>query len=112
MKDTKAGTGKYLSLGFKCIEGNQKGMMVFTNLNLVNPNEVAVNIANQDLKRICTAVGKKSITDSSELHGIPLVIKVAVRDDDDPYPGNDIKRYKVAGKLVKGTAKKNPFEDK
>ena len=111
MKDTKAGNGQYLQLGFKCIEGKQKGQMIFNNLNLVNPNEQAVNISQQELKRICTAIGKKNITDSSEMHAIPLTIRVVERDADDPYPGNDIKGYKVAKGAGK-SPKKNPFADK
>lgn len=109
MKDTKAGTGQYLSLGFKCLEGEQKGNMLFANLNLVNPNDIAVSIAQKDLKKICTAVGKKSIEDSNELHAIPLKIRVAVRPDDDAYPGNDIKGYKSAGGSSAATGK-NPFK--
>lgn len=112
MKDTKAGTGKYLMLGFKCLEGKQKGQMLFANINLVNPNEVAVQIAKKELKKICTAVGKTSIEDSDELHAIPLKIGVTIRDDDDPYPGNDIKKYLAVGKAGGGGSgtKKNPFK--
>lgn len=109
MKDTKSKTGKYLSLGFKCIEGKQKGSMVFTNLNLVNDNETAVKIAYSDLKKICTAVGKPNISDSSELHAIPLKIKVTVRPDDDDFPGNDVKKYMAVGKASSSAPKKNPF---
>ena len=109
MKDTKAGTGQYLQLGFKCMKGKQKGQMIFTNLNLVNPNEIAVNIARKELKKLCSAVGKIDIEDSNELHAIPLVIKVTKRDDDDPYPGNDIKAYKATGE-GSSIPKANPFK--
>lgn len=111
MKDTKDGNGKYLMLGFKCLEGKQKGQMIFTNINLINPNEIAVQIARKELKKICTAVGKTSIEDSDELHAIPLKISIVIRSDGDPYPGNDIKKYTAVGKAGGGTVgRKNPFK--
>jgi len=113
MKDTKSGTGKYLSVGFKLLDGPGQGSMVYTNLNLVNDNDVAVQIANQTLAKICAAVGKdyKKITDSSELHAIPLSIKLTVRPPDDAFPGNEIKGYKSAGsKAPSDGIKKNPFK--
>jgi hypothetical protein len=110
MKTTNAGDGEYLSLAFKVTDGAFKDRLVYTNLNLVNPNPVAVNIAVGSLDKICKAcnLDRKRLDDSDELLNIPIIITVTRRPDDDAYPGNDIKGYKKA--TSSGTApKKNPF---
>lgn len=95
-KETNAGTGSYLSLMFRIMEGEYKGRTVWCNLNLDNPSEQAVNIAKRALSAICKAVDVPFPKDSSELHGIPLVISVKVRPETAQYPkGNDIKGYKA-----------------
>jgi hypothetical protein len=112
MKTTNAGDGEYLSLAFKVVqEGFYKDRLVYTNLNLVNPNPVAVNIAVGTLDKICKAcnLDRKRLDDSDELLNIPIIITVTRRPDDDAYPGNDIKGFKKA--TSSGTApKKNPFQ--
>jgi len=110
MKTTNAGDGEYLSLTFKVLEGGFKDRLVYTNLNLINPNPVAVNIAVGSLDKICKALGKdrKKLDDSDELLHIPLIITVTRRPDDDAYPGNDIKGFKKAS-ASGSMPKKNPF---
>jgi len=114
-KDTKAGDGSYLSLQFKIVEGQHKGEVVYTNLNLVNKSEVAVKIACKSLKKICECVNinYEKMDDSQELHNRPLIIVVSMRDPDSAYPGNEIKNYKPAGGSAStGGIKKNPFGTK
>lgn len=116
MKDTKDKTGKYLQLGFIITAGKYAKRMVFVNLNLVNNNTIAVEISQKTLARICKAVGKdyKTVRDSAEIHGIPLVIKITQRPAEDAYPGNDIKGYKPldgdAAVEAGAPIRKNPFK--
>jgi len=79
MKKTKSGTGEYLSLTWQIVDGNFKGRLLFENLNLVNPNTTAVEIAKRSLNSIMVAAGIDSLTDSSQLHNKPMTIKVAVK---------------------------------
>lgn len=113
MKTTNSGDGEYLSLHFKILEGAQKGSMVFCNLNLINPNETAVKIANSQLKKIINAIGKDpaKVVDSDELKNIPLMIGVVKRPDDDAYPGADIKKFSKASSDG-SKPKANPFAKK
>lgn len=93
-KKTKAGTGHYLSLQMKIIEGEYKGRILFENLNLDNPNPTAVEIANKALNTICKACNKVGVQDSEELHGIPMIATVAVTEATKTRPAsNDIKFY-------------------
>lgn len=94
MKDTKAGTGKYLSLHFKITDGKYAKRLVFDNLNLVNPNETAVAIARSTLKQICEAAGLDEVEDSQDLHNIPMCIQLGIQAETAQYPEkNIIKKY-------------------
>jgi len=94
-KQTKAKNGYYLMLVWKIADGPHKGRQLFDNLNLDNPNPIAVEIANKSLNSICQAMGKVGVEDSEELHGIPIMItwKVTPATPQNP-PGNSITAYK------------------
>jgi len=95
MKATKAGDGSYLSLMFKIVEGKAKGRTVFTNLNLDNPNPVAVEIAERNFSALCHATGVLVVKDTKQLHGKPLAIKVGITPAQGKYDAsNDIKGYR------------------
>jgi len=96
MKQTKAKNGHYLSLHFQVIEPQDSaGKFVFTNLNLDNPNAIAVEIATKELNSICQACDKEGVEDSEELHQIPMVISVKVDPATAQWPeGNSITGYK------------------
>ena len=85
-KQTKAKTGHFLSTHFKVQDGEYKGRMVFTNLNLDNPNPVAVEIANKELNSICQACGLEGVEDSDELLNIPMKVTVKVSPGDSQWP--------------------------
>ena len=92
MKETSRGDGEMLELQLKVIRGAYQNWMLFDRLNLKNPNEQAVDIAQRTLSAICHAVGVMQPKDSSELHDKPLSVTVAVGE----YNGNlknDVKGY-------------------
>src|SRR5512139_3630412 len=95
MKATSAGTGHYLSLEFVAIEGKYEGRHFYDRLNLDNPNEQAVKIAERSLSALCHAAGKLKVSDSEELHDIPVVLKLGI----DPARGEYEARNKVKNYL-------------
>lgn len=98
MKPTKKGTGQYLELTCQIIEGEHKGRNLWARLNLANPDATAVKIARAELSAICRAVGVLAPKDSTELHNLPLVIKVGVKNrDDNGEQTNVIKGYEKKG---------------
>ena len=100
MKATKAGTGSYLTCQLVVLEGEFKGRYLFNLLNLENPNPVAVEIAQKELATICEACELDEIEDSTELHGIPMAIRVAIKEGSGGYPPkNEIKMYKTADEM-------------
>jgi len=94
MKATKSGTGSFLELAFQIIEGPYKNRVLWSRLNLDNPNRQAVQIAQAQLSSICRAVGVLTPRDSVQLHGLPLVIGVRLkrREDTDELT-NEIRSY-------------------
>jgi len=83
MKPTKNGSGSYLQLTLTILEGEYKGRVVWARLNLANPNQTAVKIAQSELSAVCRAVGVMVPKDSCELHNIPLLITVKVKKRED-----------------------------
>ncbi len=94
MKPTKSGSGHFLELTFQVIDGPYKNRMLWSRLNLDNPNPQAVQIAQGELSAICRAVGVMQPKDSIELHNLPLVITVKCkRRDDTGDVTNEIRGY-------------------
>lgn len=93
MKPTKSGNGSYLELTFQVLDGPYKNRLLWSRLNLDNPNRQAVEIARGQLSAICHAVGVPRPKDSVELHGIPLTITVRLKRRDDGEVFNEIRGY-------------------
>ena len=92
MLPTKAGNGSFLKLTFEVVSGEHTGRRLWSRLNLDNPSKTAVEIARAELSAICHAVNVLTPQDSSELHNLPLLVTVKVRQLDDGAV-NDIKGY-------------------
>lgn len=94
MKPTKSGSGHYLELAFQVIDGPYKNRLLWSRLNLDNPNAQAVQIAQGELSAICRAVGVMQPKDSIELHNLPLLITVKCKKRDDTGDvTNEIRGY-------------------
>ena len=94
MKPTKSGNGHYLELCFQLLEEPYKGRLLWSRLNLDNPNELAMQIARGELSAICRAVGVMQPKDSIELHDLPLLITVKCkRREDTGEVTNEVRGY-------------------
>jgi hypothetical protein len=104
-KPTKAQTGSYLQMTLEVIEGEHQGRKAFERLNLDNPNDTAVEIAQRTLSSICRAIGILTPRNSMELHNKPLMVKIAVKPARDGYDAsNDIKEYQAVEKASSAAA--------
>ena len=95
MKATKDGTGQYLELTSEIQSGQYQGRRLWDRLNLQNKNPKAVEIAQKQLAQLCHATGVLQVQNSEQLHNRPFVMKVAVRNDPERGPSNEIKGYKA-----------------
>ena len=120
-KPNKSGTGEYLELVFQIIGSGPdmppseeyNGRKVWARLNLYHPNATTVKIAREELSAICHATGVMMPGDSTDLHDLPLVIKVALKKrEDNGEPGNEVTAYEarpVAPGQTTQAAKDSPF---
>lgn len=98
VKDTNNGKGKYLKLELIALDEPYKGRKVWTQLNIKHENEQTQKIAQEQLSAICHATGVLQLKNSSQLHNVPMLCKLIVKQDPGYDPKNEIRRYKaIAG---------------
>lgn len=108
LRPLKSGNGNGLSLTFEIIEGPFERRKVWANLNVQHTNPEAQRIGQQQLSSLCHAVGVMRLADTTQLHGKPLRIRVAIRKDEQYGDKNDIKGFEAAGVpgIMPGTSAK------
>lgn len=106
LAQTKAGTGTMLKLTLNVLEGPYQNRKIFWNINIVNQNALAQQIGQRQLAQLCHAVGKHTIQDSGEIHLIPFVARVVIRQDKTGQyePQNEVREAKP----VSGAAAQAP----
>ena len=112
-KPTKAGTGHYLEMKLAvCNMEKYNGYALWVRLNLDNPSEKAMEIANKELSAICHAVGVLKPGNTDALENIPFDVRVVVekRKDNDQL-ANRISSFLPRG-AKKDEEKKTGGEDK
>ena len=93
VKDTKAGDGKYIACKYTITGPSHQGRVVFGNLNIKNASTKAEEIGRQQLGEIMRAIGLGKVSDTDQLIGGNLGIKLSVKTGD--YAGNEIKGYRA-----------------
>lgn len=96
IKPNSAGTGNYLQLTVRVVDGQFAGRQIFDTLNISHPNAVAQDIAQKKLSAYCHATGVMQLNDSQQLHGIPLAVRVTIKNDPTGQydPRNEVKAVK------------------
>lgn len=95
---TKAGTGQVLRLTWRVLDGPYINRKVWDRINVQNQNPTAEQIGQRALSSICHATGVLQFQDTSQLHGIPVQIKVSIRKDQTGQysDSNEVKAYAAA----------------
>ena len=106
VKQTKAGNGQYIKVRYDLVGGEHANRVVFANLNLKNPNEVAQNMGRQQLGEIMRAIGLPTIQDTDQLVGGVLEIKLSVRDDPQWGTSNEVKGFRASNHSAPAPAPK------
>lgn len=92
----------YLKLEFHILEGDYKGQKVWTQLNIKNRNQTAMDIANRELRTILESLklppNHLVSNDTETMHGKPLSLKIDVDSYKDKHgldkTKNVVKNYK------------------
>lgn len=95
VKTNRAQTGQYVSLQFEILDGEFKGRRVFSNLTISHTNKQAERIGQSQLSALCRSVGVMQLTETSQLHGRPLKIRVKVTKDEKYGEGNDVTGFEA-----------------
>ena len=93
VRPTRSGNGKGINLTFEILSGPHKGRKVFAWINFQHPKAEAQRIGQEELARLCKAVGVGKLDDTTQLHNLPMMITVGI-DKDDPTR-NVIKGYRA-----------------
>ena len=102
VKETKAGTGEYIAIKYSITGPTHQGRVIFGNLNIKNPNPKAEEIGRQQLGDIMRAIGLARVTDTDQLIGGSLVIKLDVKEDEKYGERNEVKGFKAVIGAVSG----------
>jgi hypothetical protein len=94
LKATKAGNGQYIKLRYDVTGPTHQGRVVFGNLNIKNANPKAEEIGRQQLGDIMRAIGLGKVTDTDQLIGGQIGIKLEVKQDEQYGAGNEVKGFK------------------
>lgn len=79
LKATNDGTGQYIKLRLDITGPSHQGRVVFSNLNIKNASAKAEEIGRQQLGDIMRAVGLAKVTDTDQLIGGNVNIKLTIR---------------------------------
>jgi hypothetical protein len=96
LKPTKDGSGQYIKVRYDITGPTHQGRVVFGNINIRNASARAEEIGRQQLGELMRAIGLARITDTDQLIGGVLSIKVDVRQATDQYPAqNEVRGFKA-----------------
>jgi len=76
LKPTQAGTGEFIELTLQVVSGPHAGRRLWDRLNVSNPNKKAEDIARRQLQALCLAAKVNTMTNTEQLHDIPVLAQV------------------------------------
>lgn len=106
----KSGNGTCLKLTVEILQDGYRGRKVWARLNVQHSNPQTEEIAQQQLRQLCEAIGLSRFEHTEELHGKPFIAKIKISKSKDPQyqDSNDIAAYKPASGGVAHSAAPRP----
>ena len=96
LQPTKDGSGQYIKVRYDITGPSHQGRVVFGNLNIKNASAKAEEIGRQQLGELMRAIGLAKVTDTDQLIGGSLQIKLSIRPADGQYEAqNEVKGFKA-----------------
>lgn len=94
LRDTKTG-GQMIAIKYSVTGPTHQGRLVWGNINIRNANPKAEEIGRQQLGDIMRALGLARVTDTDQLIGGQIGIKIAIREAQNGYEAqNEVKGWK------------------
>jgi hypothetical protein len=96
LKSTKAGDGQYIAVRYDITGPSHQGRVVFGNINVRNASPKAEGIGRQQLGDIMRAIGLAKVSDTDELIGGSLSIKLDIKEAQGDYKArNEVRGFKA-----------------
>jgi hypothetical protein len=96
-KQTKAGNGAYFSLQWKVIGPSHANRIIFETVMVEHPNPQVVDIGKRSLASMLTAMGRRQMEYTDDLHGQPCEIKVGIESSPGYEDKNSVKAHRALG---------------
>lgn len=97
-KCTKAGDGAYFNLQWRILGPSHAGRIIFELVMVEHPNPQVVDIGKRSLASMLTAMGRRQMESTDDLHGQPCEIKVGLESS----PGYDDKNVVKGHRALSG----------
>ena len=104
LEPTKDGTGQKIAMRYDITGPTHQGRVVFGNLNIKNKSAKAEEIGRAQLGDIMRALGLRQVSDTDQLIGGSLQIKLDVKTDEQYGTRNEVKGFKAAGDAMPASA--------
>lgn len=105
VKSTKSGSGRYIAVRYDITGPSHEGRVIFGNLNIENDNPKAEEIGRQQLRSIMEAAGLAKLTDSEQLIGSTIKIKLKVKNDQQYGDKNEVAGFASLGSAPPAASK-------
>ena len=110
IKTTKAGNGQYINAKYTIIGPTHQGRIVFGMINIKNPNPQAEEIGRQQLGEIMRAIGLTKVSDTDQLIGGGLSIKLKISPANGSYEAsNSVTSFKALAGGIPAIPKPSPM---
>jgi len=98
VQPTKDGSGQYIKVRYDITGPSHQGRVVFGNLNIKNASQKAEEIGRQHLGELMRSIGLSKVTDTDQLIGGRLQIKLDIRPATEQYAAqNEVKGFRAIG---------------
>ena len=98
LQPTKDGSGQYIKVRYDITGPTHQGRVVFGNLNIKNASAKAEEIGRQHLAELMRSIGLSKVTDTDQLIGGMLQIKLDIRPATEQYSAqNEVKGFRAVG---------------
>jgi hypothetical protein len=97
IKQTKAGTGKYIAVRYDITGPSHEGRVVYGNINTDNANPEAERIGRTQLRSIMEAIGIARLSNTDQLIGGTLKIKLKIKSDPQYGDKNEVSGFASVG---------------
>lgn len=108
LKDTKAGTGKYIKVRYDVTGGAHAGRVIFGMITVRNPNAKAEEIGRSQLAKLIRSIGLEEVSDTDQLIGGEMLVKVTIRQSEEYGDSNEVKDWKAGSTGSAPTASTPP----